>query len=84
MMGTQAVPDRDKWRLEDIPTNAGHAVRDYLAHLDDAAFGAATTVTPKFVSPSDPAAQWTGAQRGPVADLVEHTMSSCSPPRPRT
>jgi hypothetical protein len=23
-------------------------------------------VTPKFVSPSDPAAQWTGAMRGPV------------------
>jgi transposase len=56
----------DKWRLEEIPANAGQAVRDYLAHLDDAAFGAATTVTPKFVSPSDPAAQWTGAQRGPA------------------
>jgi hypothetical protein len=23
-------------------------------------------VTPKFVSPSDPAAQWTGAMRGPA------------------
>jgi hypothetical protein len=34
--------------------------------LDDAAFGAASEVTPKFVSPSDPAAQWTGAMRGPV------------------
>ena len=56
----------DKWRLEEIPADAGQAVRDYLAHLDDAAFGAATTVTPKFVSPSDPAAQWTGAQRGPA------------------
>src|SRR5262245_23521067 len=29
----------------------------YLATLDDAAFGAASEVTPKFVSPSDPAAQ---------------------------
>ena len=56
----------DKWRLEEIPADAGQAVRDYLAHLDDAAFGAATTVTPKFVSPSDPAAQWTGALRGPA------------------
>ena len=56
----------DKWRLEEVPADAGQAVRDYLAHLDDAAFGAATTVTPKFVSPSDPAAQWTGAQRGPA------------------
>ena len=34
--------------------------------LDDAAFGAASDVTPKFVSPSDPAAQWTGALRGPA------------------
>jgi hypothetical protein len=34
--------------------------------LDDAAFGAASEVTPKFVSPSDPAAQWTGALRGPA------------------
>ena len=32
--------------------------------LDDAAFGAASDVTPKFVSPSDPAAQWTNALRG--------------------
>jgi IS5 family transposase len=56
----------DKWRIEDIPADAGQAVRDYLARLDDAAFGAATTVTPKFVSPSDPAAQWTGALRGPA------------------
>jgi hypothetical protein len=38
----------------------------YLATLDDAAFGAASDVTPKFVSPSDPAAQWTGALRGPA------------------
>jgi hypothetical protein len=41
-------------------------MRDYLATLDDAAFGAASDVTPKFVSPSDPAAQWTGAMRGPA------------------
>src|SRR5262245_938428 len=32
----------------------------------NAAFGAASEVTPKFVSPSDPAAQWTGAMRGPA------------------
>ena len=32
-----------------------------MAVLDDAAFGAATEVTPKFVSPSDPAARWAGA-----------------------
>jgi hypothetical protein len=32
--------------------------------LDDAAFGSATEVTPKFVSPADPAARWTGAHGG--------------------
>jgi hypothetical protein len=42
---------------------ASRAVRDYLATLDEAAYGKATTVTPKFVSPSDPAAQWTGAMK---------------------
>jgi hypothetical protein len=36
-------------------------LKEYLATLDDAAFGAASDVIPKFVSPSDPAAQWTGA-----------------------
>jgi hypothetical protein len=32
-------------------------VKEYLATLNDTAFGAATEVVPKFVSPSDPAAQ---------------------------
>jgi transposase len=46
--------------------DANRAMKDYLATLDNAAFGAASEVTPKFVSPSDPAAQWTGAMRGPA------------------
>jgi transposase len=61
----RSVPGQE-WSLEDIPANATRAVKDYLARLDDAAFGAASAVTPKFVSPSDPAAQWTGALRGPA------------------
>ena len=40
------------------------SVREYLDTLDDAAWGAASTVRPKFVSKSDPAAQWTGALKG--------------------
>jgi transposase len=40
------------------------AVREYLATLDQAAWGAASEVVPKFVSRSDPAAQWTGAHKG--------------------
>jgi hypothetical protein len=39
------------------------AAKEYLATLEDAAYGAASLVTPKFVSPSDPAAQWTGAMK---------------------
>ena len=46
------------------PGGTGRAVEEYLAVLDDAAFGAATEVTPKFVSPADPAARWTGAHGG--------------------
>jgi transposase len=40
------------------------SVREYLDTLDDAAWGAASPVKPKFVSKSDPAAQWTGAMKG--------------------
>src|ERR1044071_4904442 len=43
---------------------AGRAIEEYLAVLDDAAFGAATEVTAQFVSLSDPAARWTGAHGG--------------------
>ncbi len=43
------------------PEATGRAIDEYLAVLHDAAFGAATEVTPKFVSPSGPAARWTGA-----------------------
>ena len=43
---------------------SSRAVEEYLAVLDDAAFGAATPVTPKFISPADPAARWTGANGG--------------------
>jgi len=48
------------------PGSAGRAVEEYLAVLDDAAFGGATAVTPKFIAPSDPATRWTAAHRGPA------------------
>src|SRR4051812_10428475 len=51
----------EKWLA---PQAAGHAVDEYLAVLNDAAFGAATEVVPKFISPADPAARWTGAHGG--------------------
>src|ERR1700761_8007719 len=48
------------------PDAAGRAVEEYLAVLDDAAFGASTETTPKFIAPSDPATRWTAAHRGPA------------------
>jgi transposase len=60
----------DRNRVEGVaglpPEAAGRAVEEYLAVLDDAAFGAASEVTPKFVAPADPAARWTAAHRGPA------------------
>jgi transposase len=61
----RSVPGSD-WLKSRDPKTASRAVKEYLATLDDAAFGAASEVVPKFVSPSDPAAQWTGAMRGPA------------------
>src|SRR5829696_3393599 len=40
------------------------SVREYLDTLDEAAWGAASETVPKFISRSDPAAQWTGAHKG--------------------
>src|SRR5271157_4663138 len=59
----RSIPGTE-WSKEIDADQAHRAVKEYLATLDDPAFGAASDVTPKFVSPSDPAAQWTGAMRG--------------------
>src|SRR5262245_60701260 len=61
----RSVPGTE-WKKSCTGETASRAMREYLATLDDAAFGAASEVTPKFISPSDPAAQWTGAMRGPA------------------
>jgi transposase len=61
----RSIPGKD-WDRERDPHSASRAVREYLATLDDAAFGAASEVVPKFVSQSDPTAQWTGALKGPA------------------
>src|SRR6266481_5246250 len=55
-----------QWNKELDAQAVGRATKGYLGRLDDAGFGAASDVTPKFVSPSDPAAQWRGAMRGPA------------------
>jgi len=61
----RSIPGNEWDRARD-PDRASRAVKEYLTTLDDAAFGAATEVVPKFISPSDPAAQWTGALKGPA------------------
>lgn len=53
-----------EWKAADLGPDACRAAREYLDTLDEAAFGAASEVTPKFISRSDPAAQWTGAHKG--------------------
>jgi transposase len=61
----RSIPGTE-WKKTCAGETASRAMKEYLTTLDDAAFGAASEVTPKFVSPSDPAAQWTGAMRGPA------------------
>jgi transposase len=58
----RSIPGAE-WNKDIDPEQARRAVKEYLATLDDPAYGAASEVPPKFVSPSDPAAQWTGALR---------------------
>ncbi len=58
---------KEEWNVERIDADtAPRAVREYLDTLDEAAFGAASEVQPKFTSFSDPASQWTAARKGPA------------------
>jgi hypothetical protein len=53
-------------RTSDLDPASNRAVAEYLTVLDDAAFGGATPVEPKLISPTDPAARWTAARGGPA------------------
>lgn len=58
---------KEEWDPARIDVEAApRAVREYLDVLDEAAFGAASAVDPKFASFSDPASQWTAARKGPA------------------
>jgi len=61
----RSIPGSE-WNKELDAQTVSRAAKDYLATLDNAIWGMASDVVPKFVSPSDPAAQWTGAMRGPA------------------
>jgi transposase len=59
----RSMPGAD-WKKKPIDREgASRAVKEYLTTLEEASYGAASQVMPKFVSPSDPAAQWTGAMK---------------------
>lgn len=58
---------KEDWDVSQIdPANAPRAVREYLNTRDEAAFGVASEVQPKFTTHSDPASQWTAARKGPA------------------
>ena len=53
-------------KVEDLDPTSSRAVAEYLSVLDDAAFGGATPVEPKSISPTDPAARYTAAATTPA------------------
>ena len=61
----QFSASKEEWDVGRINKDAApRAEKEYLETLDEAAFGAATPVQPKFTSFSDPASQWTAACKG--------------------
>lgn len=52
--------------ISNYAQDAPRAVREYLDVLDNAAFGAASEMEPKFTSHSDPVSQWTATRKGPA------------------
>jgi len=48
-------------KIADLDPTSSRAVAEYLSVLDDAAFGGATPVEPKAISPTDPAARYTAS-----------------------
>ena len=69
----------DRTRVEGaagLPQDAvGRAVEEYIAVLDDAAFGAASEVTPKFIAPADPVDR--GASRAGILRLLHQLSDRC-------
>jgi hypothetical protein len=77
----QQVPldTRKDWNKDRNRETTSRAVREYLDTFNEAAFGAASEVTPKFGSPSNPAAQCTV---GRVAFLEEGERTPPAPADP--
>jgi hypothetical protein len=64
-------------KIEDLDPTSSRAVAEYLSVLDDAAFGGATLVEPKTISPTDPAARYTASANSlsPVMPIPTTTSS---------
>jgi IS5 family transposase len=63
----RAEANRQRFRTGDegLPSDlSSRAIDEYLAVLDDAAFGAATSIAPSRISPVDPASRYTSAHGG--------------------
>jgi hypothetical protein len=69
-------------KVEDLDPTSNWAVTEYLSVLDDAAFGGATPVEPKAISPTDPAARYTASSNSVAAyaysDSGRHPRSGSS------
>lgn len=69
---------KEEWDAASIdPADVPRAVREYLDTLDEAAFGAASEVQPKFTSHSDPASQ---CSAGWLIARLRHTFLSSTKP----
>jgi transposase len=66
MIVADAYRRRGVAKVEDLDPTSSRAVAEYLSVLDDAAFGGATPVEPKSISPTDPAARYTAAADTPA------------------
>jgi IS5 family transposase len=66
MIMSDAHRRRGVAKVEDLDPTSNRAVAEYLSVLDDAAFGGATPVEPKLISPTDPAARYTAAANTPA------------------
>ena len=68
-------------KIEDLDPTSNRAVTEYLSVLDDAAFGGATSVEPKTISPTDPAARYRFGQlrrRLCLFRQLSHRSEACS------
>jgi transposase len=66
MVMADAYRRRGVAKVEDLDPTSSRAVAEYLSVLDDEAFGGATAVEPKSISPTDPAARYTAAADTPA------------------